>query len=106
MPIEFTEFVSYIIKNVVLSLVFLLMIPAARLNNATGATKMFKKIKLVKYSEFYIAILALIAALVGIILMLKTKQFENSCIIIPSVIVLYSAARAANIYDKELKNDD
>ena len=106
MPIEYTEFVSYIIKNFVLSLAFLLMIHVARVNNATGATKMFSKIKSVKYSEFYIAILTLIAALLGIIIMLKTRQFENSCLVIPSVIGLYSAARASDIYDIELKKDD
>lgn len=105
MPIDTKEFFSYLIKNIVISLVFLLMIHGAHLNNRTGATKLFSKLKFAKYSEFSVVLLTLFAALLGLIMMIKTKEFEFSCLIIPSFVGLYSASRAFCISETELKRN-
>lgn len=106
MPIDTEELLSYLIKNIVLSLIFLLMIHGARLNNFTGATRVFSKIPYAKYSEFFVVLLTLLAAILGLIVMVKTKEFENSCLLIPSFAGLYSASKATCIYENELKKKD
>lgn len=74
MPIDMKELFFYLIKNIVLSLFFLLMIHGARLNNKTGATRLFSKIKYAKYSEFFVALLTVVAAFLGLIIMIKKRN--------------------------------
>lgn len=105
-PVELAQLSSYLIKTIITSLFLLLMIHGAKLNNSTGATKLFSRIRFFKYSEFCVIFIAVLAAVLGLIVMLKTKEFDNSCIVVPAIVGLYSASRAACIYEEELQTKE
>ena len=105
-PVTFSNLLLYLVKNVVLSLVLALMTHGAKLNNMTGATKLFSRIKWVKYTELFFILFMIIASIIGIIVTLKTRDLQNSCMILPTVIGMYSASRAVRIYEHELKENE
>lgn len=103
-PIEFDTIIEYILKTIFLLFAFLLMIHGAKVNNSTGATSIFKKIKVYKYSEFFFTFPCLIIGIVGIIKVFIDKDFNNSVMLLPSVFGCYCSSKASTIYINEKEN--
>ena len=105
-PIEFNDFIYYILEIVLASLAFLFPIVVAKINNFTGATVLFSKIIPIKYMWFMISIGVFFGLVIGCISMLKTKNLEDMILLIPFIVSLYGSSKASQIYQSELNKRD
>lgn len=102
-PISLDDMKSFIKTTVLISFFFYMIIIMIKTNNFTGATEIFDRTPWSKYAHFVLVIPVLILTIVLIIRTIITREFIYTETVIPTIIGLYCASRATQIYEKKIE---